>query len=63
MARLKYEDWIEEDPFHPCFTCGEKEFHLEDDIYKCSSCGKPLETTHPKKKAPKVIRKMKDDWE
>jgi len=68
MSKLKYEDWIDEDPFHPCLKCGEEDFTMDmtSGLYTCANCGEPLiapkEPFKPLKKLKKKAR-FEDDWE
>ena len=67
MPKINYDDWIEDDPFHPCLKCGSEEFEIdyETDLYTCQTCGETL--LAPKKaKTRKTIKKpfrLEEDWE
>ena len=71
MPKINYDDVWEEDPFHPCVYCGEKEFALDPltQLYTCCNCGEtmvePTLTNNPKKKNQTHKRKKMDaeDWE
>ena len=67
--KIDYEDWIDEDPFHPCLKCGYNEFHMdyETNLYTCSNCGEPMiapkEPIKKQKPAKKKVRLDEEDWE
>ena len=44
MPKINYDDWMEDDPFHPCLKCGSEEFEIdyETDLYTCQTCGETL---------------------
>ena len=59
MPKVTYNDWIEDDPFHPCLKCGSEDFEmdLETGLYKCRDCGSILEA--PKPQNPKTPKPLK----
>lgn len=67
--KVDYDDWINDDPFHPCLKCGENEFVLDmkTDLYSCVNCGAPMiapkEPIRKKKMSKKKVRLDVDDWE
>lgn len=67
MPKVTYDDWIEEDPFHPCLKCGSNEFYMnyETMLPTCEHCGETLMA--PKQSKPrKVVKKpfrLEKDWE
>jgi len=65
MSRINLEDYLEEDPFHPCMHCGSTEWTYEDGMPVCLDCGELLEAPHlPRKKKVQPLRKPKEeDWE
>ena len=68
MPKVTYNDWIEEDPFHPCRKCGSEDFEmdLETGLYKCIDCGSILEApklTKPRKANKKPFRLEEEDGE
>ena len=68
MPKVTYDDWIEDDPFHPCLKCGSEDFKmdLETGLYKCRDCGSILEApklTKPRKVHKKPFRLEEEDWE
>ena len=71
MQKINYDEWINEDPFHPCLKCGSKEFTLDQttELYVCENCGavmvEPTLNDNPRRKplGPKKVRLDEDDWE
>lgn len=69
MSKVNYDDWINEDPFHPCLKCSGEEFqlNLKTDLYTCVNCGEamiaPKEPIRKKKAPRKKVRLSDDDWE
>jgi DNA-directed RNA polymerase subunit RPC12/RpoP len=67
MPKVSYDDWMEDDPFHPCLKCGSEEFKMdyETSLYTCQACGETL--LAPKQlKTRKVVRKpfrLEEDWD
>jgi uncharacterized Zn finger protein (UPF0148 family) len=67
MPKVTYNDWIDEDPFHPCLKCGSNEFYTDSEtmLPTCEHCGETL--TAPKHAKPrKVVKKpfrLEEDWE
>jgi len=67
--KIDYEDWIDEDPFHPCLKCGANDFELNmtTGLWSCSSCGEamvaPKEPIRKKKVNKKKVRLDSEDWE
>jgi DNA-directed RNA polymerase subunit RPC12/RpoP len=58
MPKVTYDDWIEDDPFHPCLKCGSEDFEmdLETSLYKCRDCGSILKAPTPSK-TRKAVKK------
>ena len=67
MSKINYEDWIEEDPFHPCLHCGCEDFSLDmvTELYTCNNCGETLVAPNDsrKKKRPRKRPRLEEDWE
>lgn len=69
MPKINYDEVWEEDPFHPCLKCGEKEFALNPitELYTCCNCGAAMEapalTNNPRKKPHKRKKMDAEDWE
>jgi len=65
MSKINYEDYLEEDPFHPCLHCGSTEWTYEDGMPVCLECGELLEAPQPTRKHKgKTTHKVKDqDWQ
>lgn len=67
MPKVTYDDWIKDDPFHPCLKCGSEDFHLdlETTLYKCNECNSILEApkqSKPRKTVKKPFRLEEEDW-
>lgn len=68
MPKVTYNDWLDEDPFHPCLKCGSEEFYLnlETNLYHCENCDEclvaPKEPSKPRKSVKKPFR-FSEDWE
>lgn len=66
MSKINYEDYLEEDPFHPCMHCGSLHFGYEDGMPVCLDCGEILEAPEASRnsRGKKTHRKVKEsDWE
>lgn len=71
MPKVNYNEWMNEDPFHPCLKCGAVDFQLDNktDLYVCGSCGEvmvePTLIDNPKRRdgGKKKVRLDEDDWE
>lgn len=62
MPRVDYEEALMDEAFHPCIYCGDNEFYLDFNIYKCCGCGEVLEAPKEhKRKEKKKLKKFKDE--
>ncbi len=67
MPKVNYDDWIEDDPFHPCLKCGSEDFEMnfETNLYTCRDCGMVLLAPKQSKtrKSPKKPFRLEEDWD
>ncbi len=66
--KIDLEDYLEEDPFHPCLKCGHKAFTLNSQtgLYSCESCGAAMTAPEPMQKKKRLLKKrprLEEDWE
>lgn len=67
MSKINYEDYLEEDPFHPCLYCGSLNHGVDEEgMPICLDCGEILEAPEASRpfRGKKTQRKVKEsDWE